>query len=74
MVTVLYNNIVSGEATITVLYNDIGIFLVNDMETTSLLLKTGFLVFFSFWDRVDFVLNIRSELIWDLDNLKKFPL
>ena len=24
-------------------------------------------VIFSFWDMVDFVLNIRSELVWDLE-------
>ena len=27
-----------------------------------------FVAIFSFWDMVDFVLNIRSELVWDLTN------
>ena len=27
--------------------------------------------FFSFWDMVDFVLNIRSELVWDLNEFRK---
>ena len=37
---------------------------------TDFLIRDFFVAIFSFWDTIDFVLNIRSEFVWDLDFCK----